>query len=218
MNVLAALAVTLIAWMGFIYPALVQENDDVIVGHFEWLIQRHRISLIAKSPKEATTPQGKALIAAAARYLGINPRVTSIGLASLEVKKPPTGVGESEGLIQSPVGYTICYSRPSNPMGAKQSGIETHGDAIFNAAIVRAIPGYNFDGLAWYIKVSSNGGSDNRVVASFDVVMVKLIPGWQNHYKNCEPTGEQPWISKSNLTQLNVPCSPTSDGPWCPRR
>lgn len=218
MNAPAALAVALIAWVGFTYPALVQENDDVIVGHFEWIVQRHRLSLIQKSQNEATTPQGKALLTAVAHYLGINPRITSIGLAALEVKNPPSSVGDSEGLIQSPVGYTICYSRPTTFMGAKQSGINTYGDATFNAAIVRAIPGYKFDGLAWYISISPNGAFDNRVVASFDVVMVKLVPGWQSHYKNCEPTGEHPWISKNSLTQLNVPCSPTSDGPWCPRQ
>ena len=218
MNAPAAAAMALIIWAGFSYPALVQEYDDVIVGHFEWTIQRQRISLNEKGPLEATTPQVKALVAAVARHLGINPRVTPIRLTTLEVKDPPTSVGELEGLIQSPVGYTICYSRPSHFMEEKQSGIETHGAAIFNAAIVRAISGYRFDGLAWYISVSPDRGSDNRVVASFDVVMVKLVPDWQNHYKNCEPTGEHPWISKNNLIQFNVPCSPTNDGPWCPRR
>ncbi|MGJ4945023.1 hypothetical protein ACQR1W_30970 [Bradyrhizobium sp. HKCCYLS1011] len=218
MKTLTALAVALIAWIWLSHPVVAQQNDDVIVHHFDWIVQHDKQSFVEKTVKEANTPEGKAIIGAVATYIGVNPKVTSIGLAALAATAPRAGVQDTNGLIQSPVGYTICYARPSNPnMGAGDKGIETHGDSTFNSTINRVIPGNNFDGLGWSMTVPFSRGGDHRVAASFDVVMVKAVPGWQNVYKNCELTGEHPWLARNNSTQLNVPCNPAAEGAYCPK-
>jgi len=213
MNNFAKFSAATAVFVSLTYPAQAQ---DVVVNHFDWFVQHDKMSIIEKTIKEANTPEGQAIISAVAAYVGIDPKTTSIALAAAASFKPPAQQQDMSGLIQTPPGYTICFARPSNPNpGAGDKGIETHGDTTFNGTIVRVIPGYNFDGLAWYMVVPTTAGGDHRVATSFDVVTVKADPGWQNRYKNCEPTGEHAWLARNNETHLNVPCS-HGEGAWCP--
>jgi hypothetical protein len=217
LKVLIALAVALDTCIALPLPAPAQQNDqDVIVRHFDWIVQRDRQTFMEKTAKEANTPEGRAIISAVAAYIGIDPQATTIGLATLAAAAPSAGKQYMSGLIKSPVGYTICYARPSNPNpGAGDKALEARGDSAFNSTVVRLSPGYDFDGLAWYMVVPFSRRGEHRVAASFDVVMVKPVPDWQNLYKNCEPTGEHAWLARNNDTRLNVSCNP-NEGVWCP--
>jgi hypothetical protein len=123
-------------------------------------------------------------------------------------------------IIQRQLGYTVCYARPSAPAGGTggsgDQGIETRGGSIFNATIVRRLPAYDFDGLAWRMTVPLKS-TEARIQATFHVVWVRVEPGWESRYKKCEPTGEHAWLSQNNVTSFNVPCDPREGG-WCPER
>ena len=191
--------------------------QDVLVRHFEVFVEHRKQNIVEKTVSELNTTQGKALVSAVSTYVGIDPTVTSIAISAV-AQRIGSFAQESKGLIQTPVGYTVCYALPSNPhAGAGDKGIETHGDSTFNGTIVRVIPGYNFDGLAWYMFVPNAAGHDSRVTTAFDVVAVKADPGWQNRYKNCEPTGEHAWLARNNGTRVNVSCS-RAEGVWCPAK
>jgi hypothetical protein len=210
-----AMATTLITIIG---PALAQE-DKVLVNEYYWIVQQPKVNIAENTLKQLNTPEGKAIIGTAATLIGLDPTLTGtiIGIAGAASKLTSSQNGdERSGLIQSPVGYTICAARPSNPhYGAGDKGIETHCDTTFNSTILRVHPGVNLDGLGWYMAVPRKVGCDSRVAAPFVVVWVKADPGWQNQH-HCEPTGEHPWLARNNSTRLNVACNP-SERPLCPQ-
>lgn len=183
--------------------------QEILVQRYNVHIQRDKLSIIEKTTKELNTPEGRALVTAVAMYFGVNPAAINAGIAEGAKMIVPGGQQDMSGLIRTPVGYTICYARPSNPnMGAGQHGIETHGDTTFNTTLMRVIPGRNNDdGLGWYMVVPRKAGTDTRVSGSFDVAWVRADPGWRQRYPQCRPSGEHPWLARNNSTSLNVKCT-----------
>jgi len=176
------------------------EQEQVLVARYNWLVARPKTNIIPNFIKQLNTPKGKVIIGLVAPYLGVSGELISIGVANIPIHVTG-GPQDFRGVIQSPVGYTICYARPFNPnLGAGDKGIETHGDTTFNATVLRVIPGTNQDGLAWYMVVPQKVGTDTRVHAPFEVVWVKADPGWETRYKNCKPTGEHSWLARNNHT------------------
>ncbi|SFV01025.1 hypothetical protein [Bradyrhizobium arachidis] len=195
-----------VAVIGTPYSALAQ---DVLAQRYNVFIQHDKVSFIQKTIKELNTPEGRAVLSAAAAYLGVDPATVNAAIAGTADMVVPKDQQDSRGIIRSSEGYTICLAKPSNEnMGAGQHGIETHGDTTFNTSLVRVIPGRNNDdGLVWYTVVPFKASTDTRVAGSFDVVFVKASPGWRERYPNCRPSGEHPWLARNNHTQLNVKCT-----------
>lgn len=192
-----------------VLPAGAVSSQEILVNRYDVLIQRDKLDIFQKTGKELNTPEGKAIVAAACAYFGCDADKVNVGIAEAAKFIVPSGQQDMKGLIQTPVGYTICYATPSNPnMGAGDKGIETHGDTTFNTTLLRVVPGVNeFDGLGWYMVVPFKAGTDTRVNAVFDVTWVKADPGWQQKYPQCRKRGEHPWLARKNETHLNVPCT-----------
>jgi hypothetical protein len=175
--------------------------EDVIVSHFEVLKQCAKISFLAKTIKEAKTPEGKALLNVAGSLVGIDPSVVSIGIMAIPIE----GAGQEQDthpFIRSPQGFTICSAKPSNlNMGSGENGIETHGDTTFNSTIVRDL---NTNGLSMYMVVPCKASTDTRVQSGFDVTFVKADAGWETKYPQCSKVRSHPWLARNNHTSLNV--------------
>lgn len=190
----------------FAFPLVVLASgpafaEDVIVSHFDVLKQCAKVSFLAKTIKEAKTPEGQALLNVGASLVGINPTVVSIGIRAIPIEGA-SQEQDTHPFIRSPDGYTICSAKPSNlNMGSGDNGIETHGDTTFNATIVRDAKN---DGLAMYMVVPCKASTDTRVQSGFDVTFVKADAGWRNKYPQCVKTGSHPWLARNNHTSLNV--------------
>ena len=202
-----------LTWIGLSALANAQEAKYQRYG---WWHNRDRVSLAEKTAKEASTPEGRALIAAIAIYAGIDPSTVDAAVTTAAAFIVSNDKGnELSGLIQTEVGYTICYAKPiSDNIGAGEHGIETH-KSTFNTSIMRVTPstGQNFDGLGWYMDLPRSRDLDHRVHTDFDVVFVKAdIPGIMEKYK-CRPTGEHPWLATNNHTTLNAKCTVPANCP-----
>lgn len=175
------------------------QNDDILVQRFSVKIEQ-RLNFFDKTLKEAGTPEGKAIIGAAASYFGVPQAIVSIALAAtLDSKQQGEAYYKN---IASPTGYTICYAKP---LGEPYHGVESSQDSTFNAVIRRPLPGGSqFDGLAMYLVVPRKTVT-TRAMSTFDVAFVKNPPGWQQYPQQCRPTGEAAWLSRNNNTRLNVP-------------
>jgi hypothetical protein len=175
------------------------QNNDIITQQYSVKIEQYQ-SFWDKTVKEAASPQGKALIAAAASYFGVPESIVGIALDVLIDSKQQ---GEAYYInYPSPPGYTICYAMPD---GGPYHGVESSQDSTYNAGIRRPVPASQFDGLATYLVVPKKASTTTRAMATFTVAFVKNPPGWQK-YPQCRPTGEAAWLSRNNNTQLNVPC------------
>lgn len=192
-----------------ILSAATANSQEILVNRYDVLVQHDKLNVFHKTGQELDTDEGRALVAAACAYFGCDPSKVSAGIAGAAKLIVPGGQQDMKGLIQTPVGYTICYAAPSNPnMGSGDKGVETHGDTTFNTTLLRVAPGVSdLDGLAWYMSVPFKAGTDTRVNAVFDVTWVKASPGWQQKYPQCRKRGEHPWLARNNETQLNVPCT-----------
>lgn len=186
-----------------------QAEEEILAQRYDVNIQKDKLTILEKTTKELATPEGQALVTAVATYFGLPADKINVGIATAAKFVVPGGQQDTSGIIRTPVGYTICYAKPSNEnMGSGDKGIETHGDTTFNTSLIRVIPGKNNDdGLAWYMSIPHKAGTDTRVAGSFDVVWVKADPGWQVRYKQCRPSGEHPWLARNNSTTLNAKCS-----------
>lgn len=193
--------------------ASAQDDPEILVNRYNVLIQRDKLNVLQKTAKELNTSEGQAVVSAACFVIGCDPISINASIAEGARMIVPEGQQDMNGIIQTPVGYTICYAEPSNQnMGAGDKGIETHGDTTFNTTILRVVPGVNnLDGLGWYMVVPFKARTDTRVNAAFDVVWVKAAPGWQQLYPQCEKRGEHPWLARNNSTSLRVPCTLAND-------
>ena len=138
--------------------------------------------------------------------MGVDPAKTTVVIEAIAAVVTDTqGNEDIRDLIQAPPRYTICYAGPVNP-NAAYHGIATTEDSLFNTSILCVVSakGQNFDGLGWNTVAPHKVGGTVRIDASFEVVFVKAVPGWQNLYKNCEATGQHPWLSRNNETRLRV--------------
>jgi hypothetical protein len=117
-----------------------QAEEEILAQRYDVNIQKDKLSIIEKTTKELTTPEGQALVTAVATYFGLPADKINIGIATAAKFVVPGGQQDTSGLIRTPVGYTICYAQPSNPnMGSGDKGIETHGDTTFNTSLLRVI-------------------------------------------------------------------------------
>jgi hypothetical protein len=191
------------------YSTAAYADEEFLAQRYDVNIQKDKLTILEKTTKELTTPEGQALVTVVATYFGLPADKINVGIAAAAKFIVPGGQQDTSGLIRTPVGYTICFAKPSNPnMSSGDKGIETHGDTTFNTSLIRVIPGKNNDdGLAWYMSIPRKAGTDTRVAGSFDVVWVKADPGWQERYKQCRPSGEHPWLARNNSTTLNAKCS-----------
>ena len=186
-----------------------QLSEDVIYSQHHFYIENDGagiIPVLVNTVKQGNTDEGKLIIGTVLSFVGVDPATTTAGIEAIAAVVTDTqGNEDIRGLIQAPPGYTICYASPVNPNGAYH-GIETTEDSSFNTSIMRVdlAKGQNFDGLGWNTVAPHKVGVTVRIDASFEVVFVKAVPGWQNLYKNCEATGEHPWLSRNNETRLRV--------------
>jgi hypothetical protein len=88
------------------------------------------------------------------------------------------------------------------------NNVTTREDSTFNTTVLRVIPGkQNFDGLAYYV-VAPRKKKKVVVDASFAILYANAsVPNWFSTYQ-CMKTGDHPWLSRNNSTQLNVPGPP----------
>lgn len=195
-------AVAGFALMSFVAAERVQAQDsDVIVATYNILEKQERISFIQKTAKEMNTPEGKLIFGAVASYLGIDSKLVAAAVNKLAPQATQNRKGEDyTGFFRTPVGYTICYARPTNPnMGSGQFGIETH-NSTYNTTIYRAYNDKKDDGLGFYMNLPKSVNKDSRVHAPFEIVFVKT------RNEKCQPNGSHPWLATKNRTTLNVPC------------
>src|SRR5262245_19991749 len=107
--------------------------QDVLAQRYNVYVQKDKLNVFQKTIKELNTPEGQAVLTVVAAYIGVDPGTVNAAVAGTADMIVPNDQQDTSGIIRTPVGYTICLAKPSNPnMGAGQHGIETHGDTTFN--------------------------------------------------------------------------------------
>lgn len=173
--------------------------QDMLVANYSVTIAKDKLSFVEKTIKEANTPEGRALISAAAAGAGVDPNTVSVAMAALAAAKGKTEGEAYYRNITSPKGYTICTAKPH---GLKSyNGVESHGDSTFNSTIVR---NKDFDGLSMYMVVPQKASTDTRVSSNFYLTFVSKTKDFVSKYPKCQKTGWHPWLSRNNSTRLNV--------------
>ena len=195
--------------------------QEAFVNRYHIYIQQGRQEFLGKTAQEMNTPEGQAILSAAAIYFGIPPEAVALATGAIaSVTAEQRSDEEFSGLINSMEGYTICFAENvcdgvgCGTVGAGKHGIETHNDSTFNGTVMRVIPGqWDRDGLSWYLFAPIITSSDSRVDAWFDVGFVRAEGDWMNEF-NCQPNGFHPFLARNNDTILDQACSP-SEGVWC---
>lgn len=188
-----------------LFSASAATKADFLVQRYSVYINHNKVGILQNTIKQLNTGTGHAIITAVSVLLGGSSTALNGGIALAAKFAVPRGrIQDTRGLIRSPTGYTICYASPTN-IGARNRGIETHGDSTFNTTLYRVVSGKsNDDGLGWYMSIPYKVSTDVRVSGSFDVVWVQAIPGWQQKYKRCRPTFSHPWLARNNETRLDA--------------
>ena len=99
-----ALASVIVAGTSSALPTVGQE---VLVSQQLFFVQVDKAGVFPKSIDEMNSAEGRAIVADAAYYLGVDPAGAAAAVAATDEVFDATGNVEASGIVRAPEGYTI---------------------------------------------------------------------------------------------------------------